>query len=545
MNWQDETITSTIARAAKEWSGSIALAQKDQRVTYQELIDTATQIATGLSRMGVRGGDHIAVLYPNYIIVQILHLVSACVGAVYVPLNVMLGTDELSYLLSSADITILLVGGKYRGSSLLDVLSRTIPELSQCKGSELNLPKFPKLKKIVKIDKESNTSPGLIPFEDVLNNGATNRLPFVNPTSKPEHVSHLLYTSGSTATPKGVLLTQRGVVGASICWAEALALTSSDRSLALMPFYHTGGLFISSMPFLLHGGYVCMFRDGAFDAKEALEIIQRERITVAAGFDPQVQAILEHPDRSQYDLSSLKKLLNFTGSAYDRRTAEGIPLLVGFYAMTEGTNPICAVMPSETRYSIRRNSCGPALPGVELKIIDPATGDKLPPRITGEIAFRGWNRFAGYYNPGPNETADKVFDGNGFFRTGDLGYLDEDGNLYFLGRRKDMIKTGGENVSPLEIEIFLMKEFPGVVLAQVVGVPDARWGEAVTAFVELKPDAKYTADDIIKKCKEHLTAFKVPKKVIFIESGKWPTSATAKIRKIDLRQIAARALSKS
>jgi fatty-acyl-CoA synthase len=544
MNWHDETITSAVARAARARPSSDALVQHDQRVTYKELIDKAAQLATGMGRMGVRSGDHIAVLYPNNIGVQIVHLASACLGTVYVPLNVMLGPDELSYLLLSADITTLFVGGKYRDTNLIDLLLKAIPELNRCKGSELVLPKFPKLKRIIQIADGPITAPGLIPFESVMKNGATNPLPFVNTASKPENISHLLYTSGSTATPKGVLLTQRGVVGASYLWGEALALTSNDHSLALMPFYHTGGLFISSLPVLLRGGYVCMFEKGAFDAKEALEIIQRERVTVAAGFDPQVQAILEHPDRSQYDLSSLQKLLNFTKSAYDRRTAEGIPLLVGFYALTEGSNPVSAVMPNEKNYAVRRDSNGPALPGVELKIVDSNTGEKLPPGTTGEIAFRGWNRFAGYYKPGPNEVAEKVFDADGFFRTGDLGYLDADGNLYFMGRSKDLIKTGGENVSPLEIENFLTKEFPGIVLAQVVGVPDTKWGETVTAFVEAKPAFNYTAEEIIKKCKAHLSAFKVPKNVVFVKPGKWPTSPTAKIRKNDLRQIAAKALTK-
>jgi fatty-acyl-CoA synthase len=540
MEWYNETIASALDKTVRRNPDAEALVQRDQRVTYQELADRVRQIATGMGRIGITRGKHIGVLHPNDIIVQILHYSSACLGTVYVPVNTMFSPRDLRYILGHADISMLFVGGKYRDRPIAEILIEALPELRQMDGPNLVLPEHPKLRWIVQVDPGKPLSAAFVTMDELEKAGAEKPLPFVNKEIKPEDISHLVYTSGSTAFPKGALLTHRGMVNGAFWWGEALTLSSSDRYLALLPFSHTGGLIVSSMDTLLRGG--CLNIVESIDPIEVMEIVQREKITGMGAFDAILHRILEHPERSKYDLSSWQKTSSFSGAPYDRRIEAGISHAVCFYALTEASNPVSIVMPDEKRHNIRRNSNGRPLPGVEVRIVSLETEEELPPGIQGEVRFRGWNRLVGYYKPGPDETPEKVFDRDGFFRTGDYGYLDDEGYLYITGRYKDIIKTGGENVSPLEVENFLCDEVPGVVMAQVVGVPDELWEQAVTAFIEVKPGINYTAHDIIKICKEKLTAFKVPKHVFFIGPEDWPMTSTSKIRKNELRNLAIHAL---
>ena len=540
MDWYNDTIASALDKAIRRNPSAEALVQRDQRVTFRELRHRARKIATGMSRMGVARGEHIGVLHSNDMIVQILHYASACFGTVYVPLNIMFSPRDLRYILGHADITMLFVGGQYRGRPLTEILMEALPELKQMNGPQLVLPDHPKLRRIIQIDHGKPVATGFVTMGELEKAGAEKPLPFVNREVKPEDISHLVYTSGSTAFPKGALLTQRGMAGAGFWWGKAFAISSSDCYLCLLPFYHTGGLTVSSMATLLRGG--CVHIVESFDPVEIMETVERERITGMGAFDAMLYRILDHPERSRYDLSSWQKTSSFSGAPYDRRIEAGLSHVVCFYSLTEASNPVSIVMPDEKRHNIRRNSNGRPLPGVEVRIVNPDTEEELAPEVRGEVRFRGWNRFAGYYKPGPDEAPKKVFDRDGFFRTGDYGYLDDEGYLYITGRYKDIVKTGGENVSPLEVENFLCDEVAGVITAQVVGVPDEYWGEAVTAFLEVKAGINYTAQDIIKICKEKLTGFKVPKYVFFIGSEGWPLTSTSKIQKNELRSRAIQAL---
>lgn len=539
--WYKETITSAMDKVARRNPAARAIVQGDQSLTYEELLRKAAGIASGMRQLGISGGEHVGVFYPNDMVVPILHYACACLGAVCAPINVMVSPRELRHLLSHADITLLFVGRRYKNRHLGEYVLKALPELAQAKGPRLAIRDLPKLKWIVQADGSDPFHDSFLSLNTLEETGAKDRLPFVNRAAHPESISHILYTSGSTAFPKGVLLTHRGVLGGSFYRGRALRLTSKDRCLLLPPLYHTYGLIVHMLCTHLRGGPLYLAENyDPLDPKEVLEIIDRERITVTGAFDIFLQRILDHPKRPQYNLSSWQKSGALTGPSYDLRTRAGIKYLSCSYSLTEGSNAVSLVMPEDRRYDIRRNSHGRPLPGVELKIVNPESGEALPPGVSGEILFRGWNRFVGYYKPAPEEVPEKIFDKDGYFKSGDKGYLDEEGYLHYQGRYKEVIKTGGENVSALEIEIFLRGEVPGIAQAQVVGIADERWGEAVTAFIEFKPGKTLTHQQVLQVCREKLAAFKVPKHLFFMNAEDWPLTSTGKISKDGLRTKALR-----
>jgi fatty-acyl-CoA synthase len=537
--WYNETITSALDKVARRNPAALAIVQGDQRLTYEELLGKAAGIASGLRKLGIAAGEHVGIFYPNDMVVPILHYASACLGTVCVPINIMVSPQELRHLLIHADISVLFVGRQFKNRHVGEYLLRALPELAEGQGTKVAIRDLPKLKWIIQADGSDPFHESFLSLPAVEETGATDPLPFVNRAAQPENVSHMLYTSGSTALPKGVLLTHRGVLGGAYYRGKAYPLTSKDRCLLLPPLYHTYGLIVLMMCIHLRGGRLYLLESyDPLDPQEVLETIERERITLTNAFDVLLRRILEHPKRPQYDLSSWQKAGAFPGPSYDLRARAGIRHLSCAYSLTEGSNPVSLVMPEEKRSAIRQKSNGRPLPGVDVKIVNPESGQVLPPGVSGEIAFRGWNRFVGYYKPGPEEVPEKIFDKDGYFKTGDRGYLDEEGNLYFQGRYKEVIKTGGENVSSLEIETFLLSEVPGIAQAQVVGIADEQWGEAVTAFIEVKPGKTLTQQQILQICREKLAAFKVPKHLFFKKEEDWPVTSTGKIWKDELRRQA-------
>ena len=442
----------------------------------------------------------------------------------------MLSPAELRHLSAHSNVSILLVGGSYRQNSMLGLLSEALPEWRKQCSPAVDMPSHPRLRTVLVAE------PGLTQLAQL---GAHAGVPRDDRVT-PETVSHLIYTSGSTRLPKAVRLCHRGVLGAAFYWAEALCLSEADRFLVTLPFYHTGGLFLSALSTHLRGG--CTHIVDRFDPREALEVVQRERITVMGGLDYQLRQMAELIDDEGYDISSWTKSYSRTAS-YHLRARLGVKHIVCFYSMTEASNPVALVMPDEQREWIRAGSVGRPLPGVDVRVVDPVSGGEVSRGAEGEIRFRGWNCFAGYHNPSDDDLPAKVFDADGYFSTGDCGYMDTEGYLWLTGRYKDMIKTGGENVSALEVEGWLSNHIPGVKAVQVVGVPDERWGEAVVAFIELRRGHALRPDEIIHRCKDGLSRHKIPKFVFLVEADEWPmiSAETIKVRK-DMLCARARAL---
>lgn len=526
-DWCNGTLAGALEHVTQWHADDEAIVYHNTRLSYREFSAAVARAADGLAGLGVRAGHLIGVLHANHPHVQILQFAVARLGATFVPFNVALSPADLSQLVAHSDVGFLIVGGAYRGRPLRDALLEAMAGLSLPQREDITaglaLASHPALQVIVDLGQDMS----------VLEQAARGAVARYAGTTA-EDISHIVYTSGSTRFPKGARLRHRGMLGGGFYWGEAFGLESADRVLVTLPFFHTGGLVLSGLSALLRGA--CIHIIDQFDECEVIEIVQRERITTLGLLDYQLRRVAELAATGRYDISSWTKG-HTQAASYALRRELGLQRIVGFYAMTEASNPAALVMAEEQRESIRSSANGRPLPGVELRIVDPETGALLGPMERGEIRFRGWNRFAGYHRPAPEDMPNRVFDSGGFFCTGDCGYLDADGYLYLTGRYKDMIKSGGENVSALEVEDWLVNQIEIVEAAKIVGVPDERWGEAVVAFIELSEGKCARAQDIIDACKGRLSAWKIPKHVFFLKAHEWPISSTEmiKVRKEDLR----------
>ncbi|MBI5968345.1 MAG: acyl--CoA ligase, partial [Deltaproteobacteria bacterium] len=346
-------------------------------------------------------------------------------------------------------------------------------------------------------------------------------------------------TSGSTAFPKGALRNHRSLIGiAHYLIDEALHISEVDRLLSYFPFYHIAGCVYLVLGAHLKGSTLYLME--AFEPEEALRLVDQEKITFLGGFETHFNLLINHPHFRKYDVTSARKVLLATGPEWYDRVREagmGSEVLAHHYGFTEGTG---VVVPHEEKdYAKRKYTNGKPFPGIEVKIVDPETGSKKAPGEAGEICLRGWTLFQGYYKM-PEETR-RSMDEEGFFHTGDYGWFDEEGFLYYRGRYKMMIKTGGENVSEKEVEVVL-EEHRDIKAVQVVGVPDPLWGEAVTAVIEVKPGKILHKEDLVNFCRGKLAGFKIPKNVVFIQAHEWPVTPTGKIIKADLKKLAAERL---
>jgi fatty-acyl-CoA synthase len=339
----------------------------------------------------------------------------------------------------------------------------------------------------------------------------------------------LLYTSGTTSNPKGCLIAHAAVLAEGVNCVERLGATARDRLWTPLAMFHVGG-WQSLMIAMVSGG--CLSHVGFFDADAALEQLERQRVTIAfPAFELIWLAVLDHPRFPEADLSALRVVINVGVRERLLKMQEMVPhaTQVSCLGMTECCGSMCMGAPTDS-LEARTTTSGRPLRGMELRIVDPTGRGERPPGEPGELVFRGVSAFEGYYRD-PENTANTI-DKDGWIQTGDLARITEEGMVQFQGRLKDMLKVGGENVSAVEIEGFLLTH-PAVAVASVVGAPDARYGEVVAAYVQLAPGAQLTESELIDFCVGRIATFKVPRYVRFVDE--YPTTATAKIQKFVLR----------
>ncbi|WP_308238358.1 fatty acid--CoA ligase family protein [Phenylobacterium sp. J367] len=402
-----------------------------------------------------------------------------------------------------------------------EVLSETLPGLLDASDPQaLSLPDAPALRCIVSID---GTAKGFAPDTNLsLGDGP------LDAGIDPEDAALLMYTSGTTAKPKGCIIPHRALYANAEAIADRFALGPDDVWWCPLPMFHIGGLLFLLMMLQRGGFYVGM---SYFDPDTAFDQIEETAPTVLYPLFPTITlALTEHPRFKGLALPRLRYVFDVAPEDVQRKIQAAFPQvpLLSAFGMTETSGTVAYTLPTHSE-TARLTSCGTALTGWEVKVLDPETRAILAAGEKGELAVRGVGLFKGYFND-PVHTA-KSFTADGYFMTGDSGMLDAEGLVYFFGRLKDQLKVGGENVSALEVESVLASH-PAINLAQVVGAPDDKYGEVVAAFIELKPGQTLTADEAIAYCRERIARFKVPRHVRFVRE--WPMSAT-KIQKFRLK----------
>jgi len=537
LRWENLTIAKALSEAHEKWGDNIALIHKDRRLTYSDLYGKACQLASGLGKVGIGKGDHVATIFPlvpEWLITKYaLHIL----GAVIVPLNVNFKTRELSFTLKQADVKTLITFDQLPGGQYLDMLAEIDPEIRSAGKEQIRSEALPLLENIVCLSPGKNRYPFCYDYHEVMDSGSgykTEDIDKLLDEVKPDDVCNILFTSGSTAFPKGAVHIHTSLLGiGSHIMGRTFNLDPSHKLLCYLPFYHIGGCVYFPLGALTSG---CSLVINEFVPDEILPLIQDEGINWYGGFEAHFNALVNHPRFKEYDLSSIKLLLMAVGPEwYDRcRTIfPGVEIIANHYGFTEGTG--VSVMPDEKDYETRKYTNGRPWPGIDVKVVDPSTGEEVPPNTSGELCLKGWSRLQEYYKS-PEET-EKSIDSEGFFHSGDYGWMDDKGSVYYRGRYKMMIKTGGENVSEREVEIFL-EGIPGLKSVQVIGLPDEKWGEAVTAVIEVEPGTTLKKEGVVAFCKGKIAGFKIPKNVLFINGPDWPLLGAGKVNKGELKEWA-------
>jgi fatty-acyl-CoA synthase len=509
-----------------------AVVFRDQRLTYDALRARVEELARGLLAIGVRRGDRVAVLLPNRPEWIVAALAVAKVGGIVTAISTFSTPRELAWALDHSEAAALVTVEAFRGRAYLAALHDLCPELSRSAPGRLESARLPHLRSVICVDERRHD--GVFHLDDLSAAAADVSAAALDTAQRavaPDDTWCILYTSGSTATPKGVRLTHGGTIENGLNIGERQHLTAADRLWLAVPLFWSFGSANALPAILTHGG--CVVLQESFEPGEALELLERERCSVYYGMANMARAVLQHPDRARRALGSMRTGLTI-GLPEDIEmtiAAVGARELCNVYGSTE-TYGNCAVTDAHDALPLRLHTQGLPLPGMEIRAVDPETRRVLPPGEVGELCVRG--HVTPGYHRAPELTA-SAFDREGFFLTGDLGLVGDDGRIRFRGRLKEMIKTGGINVAPLEVEEVLLQH-PDVVQVHVVGVPDRDKGELVAAALELRAGATTGAAALVAFCRERLASYKVPARFAFRKAEEFPRTPTGKIHKPGLRE---------
>jgi fatty-acyl-CoA synthase len=521
-----ESVSELFERAAAGFAQREAIVLPAERVTYAQLHERSRRRMGELAALGVRPGDHVGLLAANSIAYVELLLAIAALGAISVPINARFRRRELGHVVRNGDLRALVVSTALDDhAGVIGELFAALPGLADAADPvRLELADAPLLRAVAALEDEAPA--GVLAWSRLRELGAGAPPPEVRPAG-PDDVGMILYTSGTTANPKGCLLTHDGMTRNAHNFAAVFELAPDDRFWDPLPMFH--GAAIEPMLGALSVGaaYLTM---PFFEVEAAARQLRDERATVVYSLFPPVTMALLHDPRLRAGLPSARAYANLSPPDVQRQVQQLIApaRLVNAYGITEATALAVFSAPTDSPEQVA-TTCGSPFPGVEARIVDVDSGRVLAPGERGELQLRGYNVFRGYYND-PEATA-RTLDADGWLHTGDVCSLDDDGRVAYHGRDKDMLKVGGENVSALEVESVLGAH-PAVKLAQVVGAPDERLQEVVAAFVELAPGASVSEQELVDYCATRIARFKVPRHVRFVEE--WPMSAT-KVQKFRLR----------
>jgi fatty-acyl-CoA synthase len=518
-----ETIGENLRKIVKKYGDHEALVvnYQDYRATYNEFWDEVGQIAKGLLAYGIEKGDRVGIWSANRYEWVVVQYASARVGAILVNINPAYRTSELEFALNQSQVNFLLAAKAFRKTDYLEML-------------ELVTPKCPMLREvlIIDFDWQKLLDAGKVISDEMLE-AVEGKLQFDDPIN-------IQYTSGTTGYPKGATLSHHNILNNGFFIGETLKYSVKDRVCIPVPFYHCFGMVLANLACTTHGSAMIIPGE-AFDPEMVLATVEKEKCTSLYGVPTMFIAELDHPNFKKYDYSTLRTGI-MAGSPCPVEVMKKVQSLMNMnevticYGMTE-TSPVSTQSQVDDEINKRVSTVGRVHPHLEIKIIDPATGAIVPRGEQGELCTRGYSVMLGYWNN--DEATREVIDASRWMHTGDVAVMDKEDYINIVGRIKDIIIRGGENISPREIEEFLYT-CPQISDVQIIGVPSEKYGEEVMAWVKLKENTIVSVEELHHYCKGKIATYKIPKYWKFVDS--FPMTVTGKIRKVEMREVSIREL---
>ena len=531
-----DTIGAHLDRVAALSPDADALVVRQQgiRWTYRQFRDEANKVAAGLIALGLKPGDRVGIWSQNNAEWVLTQFATAKAGLILVNINPAYRTHELEYALNKVGCKALILAASFKSSDYIAMIRDVAPELDHAEPGRLDAHKVPSLRTVIRMG--TDRTAGMLNFGDIA--GAARdehfaRLDELKDVLQFDDAINIQFTSGTTGNPKGATLTHHNILNNGFFIGEAMRLTERDRLCIPVPFYHCFGMVLGNLACVTHRA--CMVIPGeGFEPEAVLNAVQEERCTGLHGVPTMFIAVLNHPRFKEFDLSTLRTGI-MAGSPCPievmKRVAGEMNMreITIAYGMTE-TSPVSFQSSVDDPLEKRVATVGRIQPHLEVKIVD-AEGRIVPVGIPGELLTRGYSVMREYW--GDEERTREAIDASRWMHTGDLAVLDEDGYCNIVGRIKDMVIRGGENIYPREIEEFLYTH-PKIADVQVFGVPDERYGEQLCAWISIQEGETLTEDEVIEFCRDRIAHYKVPRHIRFVEA--FPMTVTGKIQKFIMRQ---------
>lgn len=531
-----ETIGGIIDRMCIKYENNEAIVYRDKNVrySYRDFKKMYDGIAKGLLKLGIKKGNHLSIWSlnsPEWIALQIA---TAKIGAVLVCINTDYSKHELEYVLKHSNSKALFFSKGYSGNNYTDSVYSICPELKICLPGELSSKALPDMKSVISLDGEDKNMMSLENLIEMGKDVSDEELLERSNSLECYDTINIQYTSGTTGNPKAVMSTHYNIINNAIISGKNLDFSEKDRLLVCLPLFHVMGCVLSAIQCLLYGSTIVLV--DRFQTTKVLEYLDKEKCTGLNGVPTMFKFLLSHPNFDDFDISILRKGMiagsychpDLMNEIMDKMNMKELCIV---YGLTEALG-ITQTLTSDP-FDMRINTVGRGMSGTEIKIINPATGEEVPNGVEGELITKTEYIMKGYYKN--QEATQKIIDKDGWLHTGDLATKDDEGYCKIIGRIKDIIIRGGENISPTEIEELLVTHV-SIKDAAVLGVPDKNLGEEICAFVIIKDNHTISREDVLSFIQESLAKFKIPKYIEFVKE--FPTTASGKIKKFMLKDYA-------
>ncbi|QBM17726.1 3-[(3aS,4S,7aS)-7a-methyl-1,5-dioxo-octahydro-1H-inden-4-yl]propanoyl:CoA ligase [Marinobacter sp. JH2] len=533
------TIGDMLDRTAQQYPDNEALVCLHQgiRWSYREFVEKVNEAARAFLAIGVKKGDRVGIWSPNRYEWTVTQFATAKVGAILVNINPSYGVHELQYALNLAGISVLVTADSFKASNYREMLYQLVPELKQSEPGKLNAEDVPDLRAVINVHEDKHD--GMWTWPEFL--GFANQVTAADLQKRQSQLQfddpiNIQFTSGTTGNPKGATLTHHNILNNGYFVGESQRLTEKDRLVIPVPLYHCFGMVMGNLGCITHGTTMIYPGEG-FDPKAVLQAVHQEKATALYGVPTMFIAELADTDFTSFDLSSLRTGI-MAGSICPAEVMKNVNGKMNMkevqiaYGMTE-TSPVSTQTSSLDPFEKQVTTVGRTQPHLETKIVDPGNGSVVPRGEIGELCTRGYSVMLKYWNN--EEKTREAIDENGWMHTGDLATMDDEGYVQIVGRIKDMVIRGGENIYPKEIEEFFYTH-PAIEEVQVTGIPDDKYGEELIAWVKLRSDAEpVKADDLQEFCKGKIAHFKIPRNYKFVDE--FPMTVTGKIQKFKMREV--------